>query len=61
MGFIPPGYFRRGSEDAAWTRQLETNQVSAEGEAESRFNSTAATRILSKIPVFLLKRLSLSL
>ena len=58
MGFIPPVHFRYGSKDSNWTRQLETNQVSAEGEAESQFKSARAARILSKIPVLLFKRLS---
>ena len=61
MAFIPPMHFRYGSKDSNWTRQLETNQVSAEGEAESQFNSAPAARILSKNPVLLLKTHSLSL
>jgi len=58
MGFIPPVHFRYGSKDSNWTRQLETNQVSAEGEAEGQSNCARAARILSKIPVLLFKRLS---
>jgi len=61
MDFIQSGYFRYGNEHPVWGRQLERNQVSAESGAETQFHSEPAARILSKIPVLLLKRFSLSL